>query len=144
MKFANTNFDNQIWIARESKNGEDLTIYLPKPAIDIIKKRLNQSANKIWVFESKTSKSGHYQEPKRAWKTLLKKANIEDLRIHDLRRTLGSYQAINGTSLQIIGKSLGQKSIKATQIYSRLTIDPVKKSVDRAIENFNVNSFETQ
>jgi integrase len=54
------------------------------------------------------------------------------LRIHDLRRTLGSWQAALGTSLPIIGKSLGHQSLEATQIYSRLELDPVRQSVERA------------
>lgn len=59
-------------------------------------------------------------------------ARISDLRIHDLRRTLGSYQAASGASLAIIGKSLGHKSIAATKIYSRLNLDPVRDSVQTA------------
>ncbi len=35
------------------------------------------------LFPSSTSKSGHIEEPKRAWNALLKRANIENLRIHD-------------------------------------------------------------
>lgn len=57
---------------------------------------------------------------------------IDHLRIHDLRRTFGSWQARQGTSLAIIGKSLGHKSQQATQIYSRLDLDPVRQSVERA------------
>lgn len=59
-------------------------------------------------------------------------ARIGDLRIHDLRRSLGSWQAITGASLVIIGKSLGHKSPDATMIYSRLNIDPVRASVTTA------------
>ena len=50
---------------------------------------------------------------------------FNDLRLHDIRRTFGSYQAITGASLQVIGKSLGHKSQYATQIYARLNLDPV-------------------
>ena len=57
-----------------------------------------------------------------------------DLRIHDIRRTFGSYQAITGASLQVIGKSLGHKSTAATQVYARLNLEPVRASVKRAIE----------
>lgn len=59
-------------------------------------------------------------------------ARIEDLTIHDLRRTLGSWQAATGASLVIIGKSLGQTGVEATKIYSRLNIEPVRASVERA------------
>jgi integrase len=60
------------------------------------------------------------------------KARIADVRIHDLRRTLGSWQARTGASLSIIGKSLSHKSVQTTAIYSRLDIDPVRASVERA------------
>ncbi len=55
-----------------------------------------------------------------------------DIRLHDIRRTVGSYQAITGASLTIIGKSLGHKSQQATQIYSRLHLDPVRASMEKA------------
>lgn len=58
--------------------------------------------------------------------------NVSDLRIHDLRRTLGSWQAKTGASLAIIGKSLNHKTHQATQIYARLDLDPVRQSVNTA------------
>ena len=71
-------------------------------------------------------------EPKKAWARLLERAGIENLRIHDLRRTLGSWQAKTGASLAIVGKSLNHKSHSTTAIYARLDLDPVRESVDRA------------
>ncbi len=64
----------------------------------------------------------------------MERAGIENLRLHDLRRTLGSYQAIAGSSLHIIGQSLGHKSPMATQVYARLSIDPVRDSMQRATD----------
>ena len=58
--------------------------------------------------------------------------DMTDIRIHDLRRTLGSWQARGGSSLVIIGKSLNHKTTQATMIYSRLDIDPVRRSVNAA------------
>lgn len=59
-------------------------------------------------------------------------ARMTDLRIHDLRRTMGSWQARTGASLIIIGKSLGHKSQQATAIYSRLDLDPVRQAMQTA------------
>jgi len=59
---------------------------------------------------------------------------LMDIRLHDIRRTFGSYQAMAGASLQIIGKSLGHKSQQATQIYARLHTDPVRASIDKATD----------
>lgn len=60
--------------------------------------------------------------------------DLTDLRIHDLRRTLGSWQAKTGASLAIIGKSLNHKTHQATAIYARLDLDPVRQSVETATQ----------
>ena len=58
--------------------------------------------------------------------------DMTDIRIHDLRRTLGSWQAKTGASLVIIGKSLNHKTTQSTRIYARLDDDPVRQSVNTA------------
>ncbi len=57
---------------------------------------------------------------------------VMDVHLHDIRRTFGSYQALTGASLQIIGKSLGHKSVQSTQVYARLNLDPVRASIEKA------------
>ena len=57
-----------------------------------------------------------------------------NLRMHDLRRSLGSWQAALGASLVVIGKSLGHADLKSTQVYSRLQLDPIKDSVGKAAD----------
>jgi integrase len=52
--------------------------------------------------------------------------------IHDLRRTAGSYMAIQNVSPTIIGKALGHRSPQATAIYARLTQDPVRQALENA------------
>lgn len=59
---------------------------------------------------------------------------LTDLRLHDIRRTLGSYQAITGASLPIIGKTLGHKSHQSTAVYARLNDDPVRESINKATD----------
>jgi integrase len=58
---------------------------------------------------------------------------LRDLRIHDLRRTLGSWMAGTGASAVIIGRQLNHKSPSATAIYSRLQQDPVKEARNKAV-----------
>ena len=77
-------------------------------------------------------KTEHLVEPKSAWQRVVKRAKLNDGRMHDLRRTLGSWQAAGGASLLIIGKSLGHRSERATRIYARLANDPVRESVEKA------------
>ena len=101
--------------------------------------RLKSKGKSPFVFASAESKTGHLVEPKRAWATLLKRANIEDLRLHDLRRTLGSWQAATGANSYIIGKSLNHKSQSATAIYARLDTDPVRASINKATDAMFAN-----
>jgi integrase len=54
------------------------------------------------------------------------------LRIHDLRRSLGSWQLATGASLSVIGKTLGHKDVSSTVIYARLNLDPVREAMQKA------------
>jgi len=49
---------------------------------------------------------------------------------------LGSWQAATGANSFIIGKSLGHKTQHATAIYARLSMDPVRESVNRATDGY--------
>lgn len=59
-------------------------------------------------------------------------ARLADIRIHDLRRTMGSWQARTGASMVVIGKSLGHKSQQATAVYARLDLDPIRQAMETA------------
>ena len=90
-----------------------------------------------WVFPSdrtgwKTHDKGHLVSPRKAFKRIIDRAGIEDLRIHDLRRTAGSLMAIQNVSPTIIGKALGHRSTQATAVYARLTQDPVRAALENA------------
>ena len=123
----------------ESKSKEPLLCVLAPQAVEILKSRQDDNAARpadersAYVFPS-WGGTGHVTEPKAAWKRIIDRAGIKDLRLHDLRRTLGSWQAAAGASLSIIGRSLGHKNVATTAIYARLDIDPVRASVNTAAE----------
>jgi integrase len=129
MAWADIDFDRRVWRIPDSKNGSPVLVQLPDVAMATLKQRRNNDSE--WVFPGR-GKSGHMESPKKGVKSLMDRASITNLRIHDLRRTLGSWQAITGASLAIIGKSLGHKSVDATLIYARLSADPVRDSVEKA------------
>lgn len=131
MRWADVNLERGTWTipGDESKNGSAMTLPLSAPVVEILRRR--QGGDSPFVFAS-YGKSGHLQDIKATWKLILQRANIADLRLHDLRRTLGSWQAATGASLSVIGKSLGHKNTATTAIYARLNLDPVRQSVDTA------------
>jgi integrase len=129
MRWQDINFERAEWRIERTKNNDPQTITLTLELLEILRNR--QTTESPFVFPS-TGSTGHLIEPKRGWQRVLTRAGIIDLRIHDLRRTLGSWQAKTGASLVIIGKSLNHKSTNTTAIYSRLDLDPVRESVERA------------
>lgn len=129
MRWDEISFERGEWRIPTTKNGTPQTITLTSEALAILQARKGNSSE--WVFPA-GGRTGHLMEPKIGWDRILKRAGILDLRIHDLRRTLGSWQARTGASLAIIGKSLNHKSIQSTAIYARLDLDPVRESVERA------------
>ena len=133
MRWEDINFERKEWLIPETKNGESLRVHLTEKVLSILQTRLEQYTKKEWVFES-IGKTGHLVEPKSGWKRILQRAEIKDLRLHDLRRTLGSWQAATGANSYIIGRSLGHKNPQSTAIYARLSIDPIKESVEKATQ----------
>lgn len=132
MRWEDINFDLGIWRIPITKNKESQTVPLTNLALQVlVDRRDNHKEDEEWVFPSHSA-SGHIVEPKKAWWKFLDKCEIEDLRLHDLRRTLGSYMAMNNQSLQMIGKVLGHRSPAATQIYSRLAFDPLRQAMENA------------
>lgn len=130
MRWADVNLDRTEWRIPITKNGTPQTVALAPVAVEILRGREQGGA---WVFPG-IGKTGHLVEPKKGWCRVLARAGLSDLRIHDLRRTLGSWQAKTGASLSIIGKSLNHKTYQATGIYARLDLDPVRASVERAAD----------
>lgn len=129
MRWSEIDLKDATWKIKETKNGTPQTVPLTGAVLEILQDR-RRNAYSFFVFPGK-GRTGHLVEPKTAWARICKAAGIDGVRIHDLRRTMGSWQAIAGSSLPIIGKSLGHKSQHATAIYSRLDIDPVRASMEK-------------
>lgn len=130
MRWDEIDFELALWRIPLTKNKESHFVPLTSSAIELLKRRFAQKTGP-WVLPGKGG-SHHLVEPKRPWHKLLNEAGIEDLRLHDLRRTLASYMAMDNQSLPIIARALGHKSIASTQIYSRLSNDPVRKAMESA------------
>ncbi len=133
MRWDELDSERGLWRIADTKNNEPMTVPLSAQALEILARRRDGADGSEWVFPG-SGKTGHLVEPKKAWRRILDRAGLENLRIHDLRRTLGSWQAAAGANSYIIGKSLGHKSPQATAIYARLHIDPVRDSVNRATD----------
>ena len=57
------------------------------------------------------------------WRLIRERAQLNDVRIHDLRHTYASLAVAQNLSLPIVGKLLGPKSSKSTERYAHLYTD---------------------
>lgn len=135
MRWENLSLSDNRWEVPKPKNRKPYQVALTPEVVETLQKRMERRKNDSpWVFPSR-GKTGHIVSLKKPWKELLKRAKIANLTMHDLRRTFGAYQAAKGTSLQIIGKSLGHATIAATQrSYAPLDLDPIRESVNAATQ----------
>ena len=132
MRWQDIDFNLEHWrVPREkSKNGQPMLIPLTNPAIEILVRRQNVIHSEF-IFPGQ-GVTGHMTSPKASWKRVLKKANLENVRPHDLRRTLGSWMVNTGASIAIVGGALGHKDSASTKVYARFAIDPIKGAMEIA------------
>ena len=57
--------------------------------------------------------------------------SIDDVRLHDLRRTVGSWLAQAGNSLHLIGRVLNHSNASTTQVYARFGEDSVRAALEQ-------------
>ena len=134
MEWANLTLDTPepVWRIPMTKAGRAHTLTLAPPVVALLQSipRLNGSP---YVFPSHRN-SGHLVNVSKAWKRIRERAGLQDVRIHDLRRTVGSMLKAAGEDLTLIGKVLNHSQLSTTAIYARLNLDPVRKAMDQHAE----------
>ena len=138
MRWLEVDWDRKVWNIPMTKNGDPHTVPLSEELVCILRSRqtnqLLMHKQSKWVFPSNVSKSGHVEDIKKTWLKLLQSINIQGFHFHDLRHTYASYQAMNGSSLKLIGATLGHKSMQSTDRYAQLADYAIRKSSNDGIE----------
>ena len=66
----------------------------------------------------------------RPWEAVRRRAQLEGVRLHDLRHTFASIGAGSSLGLPIVGKLLGHSQPQTTARYAHLDADPLKRASD--------------
>lgn len=132
MRWDEIDFYARTWRIPKTKSGSPQLVPLEDMELEVLRRRKEES-DSPWVFAVPHSKSGHLVKPDPGWRRILKRAGLKNLRIHDLRRSLGSWMADTGASIPTIGKALHHQSQQTTAIYARMSLDPVRLAKTKAI-----------
>lgn len=132
MKWVDVDLNRGVWTMPTSKTGRH-AVPLTEKALEVLLRREKDKGQCEYVLPGRHG-YGHLQDPMRQWRAICEKAGVKGLRIHDLRRTAGSWMAMTGSSLPMIGKSLGHTRAETTQVYARLADDPVRQAMKVAAD----------
>jgi integrase len=114
----------------DSKTGQKL-VPIGRTTIELLN-NLPHTNESEYVFPATNNLKKTYQGAPKIWRNKIRKlAEIDDVRIHDLRHSFASVSAGGGDSLLVIGKILGHKDIKTTKRYAHLSDNPLKNTVER-------------
>jgi integrase len=128
MRWSDLDLTRKEWRLPTTKAGRTHYIPLSDPAVEILKKLPKQEGNPYVICGHKAG--SHLVNISSAWRRVRKAAGVEDVRLHDLRRTVGSWLAQSGNSLHLIGKVLNHSNASTTQIYARFAQDQVRSALD--------------
>lgn len=134
MRWEDVDLPAGIWTipAKIAKNKTATPLPLTEPAIVLLEQRMKRRAGEPWVFPSIVG-DGHLVGLPKAWARILKRAEITGLRIHDVRRSVGTALARTGASPHIIATGLGHRSIASAKAYVRLAGEDARRALGEAV-----------
>ncbi len=129
LKWTDIDFDRKELRLTDTKNGRSHYLPLSAAALDILN-RTPRIENNPYVIVGKND-GCHLINIDKPWQRIRKEADLDDVRLHDLRRTVGSWLAQSGNSLHLIGKVLNHSNQSTTAIYSRFGQDSVRNALEQ-------------
>jgi integrase len=125
LKWDYVDLERGLLFLPESKTGRK-TVVLNAPALAVLSKLDRVSSYVVAGDDPEKPRA----DLKRPWDAVSKRANLDGVRLHDLRHTYASFGAGGGLGLPIIGKLLGHTQASTTQRYAHLDNDPLRRATE--------------
>jgi integrase len=133
-RFDQFNLDLLVWSkpAATTKQRKIHRLPISEDVAAIVRQRRAAADGKCpWLFPGDAEdKDQPVQDLRRFWRGIQTKAELPDVRVHDLRHTFASLLVSGGASLEMIGKLLGHTQHKTTQRYAHLVDAPLRAGVN--------------
>jgi len=136
-KWDQLDFVRKIWTVPLSKSGKVRHIPMSDVLCDLLVNLRNDSASDYLFINEVTGKP--FTNFYRAWDSARQKANMPDLRVHDLRHSFASFLVNGGRSIYEVQKILGHSQIKTTQRYAHLSNSSLVSAANEAAKQ--IGSF---
>ena len=94
-----------------------------------------------WVIPGRNP-GKHLADLNHYWDRVREEADLEGVRIHDLRHSFASRALALGESLSMIGKLLGHNKIETTARYAHLARDSIKASSAKVAYSIDADIFD--
>jgi integrase len=104
-------------------------IYLSPQAVAVLRSIQRKPDNPYII--TGTIPGQHLTDLQRPWRRIRARANLADVRIHDLRHSYASTAVANGESLPMIQKLLGHRQVQTTARYAHVADEAVRISASR-------------
>jgi integrase len=113
----------------ETKAGRVHYIPLSGPALTLLQ-AMQRDEDNPFIFPGKIQGAALVNISK-PWHRVRTAAGVADVRLHDLRRTVGSWLAQAGNSLHLIGRVLNHSNQSTTAVYARFGEDSVRAALEQ-------------
>ena len=123
LRWSEIDFDRGLLLLPDSKTGKKAVV-LNAPALQLLND-LDRIGEFVVLGDNLSKPRSDLARP---WALIRHYAELQDVRIHDLRHTHASVGAGSGMGLPLIGKLLGHKHQATTMKYAHLDNDPLRRA----------------
>ena len=120
----------------DSKTGARV-VPMPPPAAKVLAE-LSRVPGNPWVFPGR-KKGTHQRNLNDSWDRVRKRADLDGVRLHDLRHSFASRALALGEGLPMIGRLLGHRKVQTTARYAHLARESVQASTERVAESIGAD-----
>lgn len=132
VKWEEIDFDKRTMVIPDNKSSRPYIVHLNDIAVAILKD-MPRVPGSPYVFTNVNTGTHLTQFSRKAWDRVRQRAGLEDVTIHDLRRTFGTWLASSGVPIKIIAGALNQTSQSITDtIYAHLANDPLREAFQKS------------
>jgi integrase len=128
LKWADIDWDRGELHLGDTKAGRPHFVPLSRAALAVLQTIPKQEDNPYVICGNR--KGRPLVNITKPWVRIKQAAGVEDVRLHDLRRTVGSWLAQAGNDLHLIGKVLNHSQLPTTAVYARFSQDVVHQALE--------------